>query len=170
MREVGGKEDLADRGIGLAEAIGALRDELLAARATGGDSDIQLPVESMTVELQVAATRTRDGKAGFAVPIVNVELGGSAGWQRETMQTVTVVFGVAGRSRRQSGEGGRGQQRAQGVAVVPVPLAARVVEVIADLGERRRAPVPVRVGLHCAGAHGADRRACRGRCARWSGA
>jgi len=93
VREVGGKEDLADRGIGLAEAIGALRDALLAARATGGDSDIQLPVESMTVELQVAATRTRDGKAGFAVPVVNVELGGSASWQRETMQTVTVVFG-----------------------------------------------------------------------------
>jgi hypothetical protein len=80
-------------GLGLADAIGSLRDELLKARAAGGDSDIQLPVESMTVQLQVAATRTRDGKAGFSVPIVNVELGGSAGWQRETMQTVTVVFG-----------------------------------------------------------------------------
>jgi hypothetical protein len=47
----------------------------------------------MTVQLQVAATRTRDGKAGFSVPIVNVELGGSVGRQREAMQTVTVVFG-----------------------------------------------------------------------------
>ena len=79
-------------GLGLADAIGLLRDELLKARAAGGDSDIQLPVESMTVQLQVAATRIRDGKAGFSVPIVNVELGGSAGWQRETMQAVTVVF------------------------------------------------------------------------------
>jgi hypothetical protein len=79
-------------GVGLAEAIGLLRDELLRARAAGADSDIQLPVESMTVQLQVAATRTRDGRAGFSVPIVNVELGGSAGWQRETMQTVTVAF------------------------------------------------------------------------------
>jgi hypothetical protein len=79
-------------GIGLAEAIALLRSELLAARASAADSDIQLPVKSMTVQLQVAATRTRDGKAGFSVPIVNVELGGSAGWQRETMQTVTVVF------------------------------------------------------------------------------
>jgi Trypsin-co-occurring domain 2 len=79
-------------GLGLADAIGLLRDELLKARAAGGDSDIQLPVESMTVQLQVAATRTRDGKAGFSVPIVNVELGGSAGWQREMMQVVTVVF------------------------------------------------------------------------------
>jgi Trypsin-co-occurring domain 2 len=80
-------------GVGLAEAIRILRDELLEARAAAAPSDIQLPVESMTVQLQVAATRTRDGRAGFSVPIVNLELGGSAGWQRETMQTVTVVFG-----------------------------------------------------------------------------
>lgn len=79
-------------GLELSEAIGVLRGELLKARAAGAASEIQLPVESMTVQLQVAATRSRDGKAGFAVPIVNVELGGSAGWQREVMQTVTVVF------------------------------------------------------------------------------
>ena len=83
----------ATDGLGLAEAIGLLREELLSARAAGADADIQLPVESMTVQLQVVATRTRDAKAGFSVPIVNLELGGSAGWQREAMQTVTVVFG-----------------------------------------------------------------------------
>jgi NTP-dependent ternary system trypsin peptidase co-occuring protein len=93
VREVGGKGDPAEDGIGLAEAIAALRDALLAARMMGAESDIQLPVESMTVELQVAATRTRGGKAGFTVPFVNAELGGSAGWQRDTTQTVTVVFG-----------------------------------------------------------------------------
>ena len=38
-------------GLGLADAIGLLRDELLKARAAGADSDIQLPVESMTVDL-----------------------------------------------------------------------------------------------------------------------
>ena len=63
-------------GLGLAEAIEALRDDLLKARADGATSDIQLPVESMTVELTVTATRTREGKAGFKVPIVEVELGG----------------------------------------------------------------------------------------------
>lgn len=82
------------QGIGLATAVAILRSELLEARAAGADADIQLPVESMTVALQVAATRTADGKAGFRVPFVNAELGGSAGWQRETMQTVTVVFGA----------------------------------------------------------------------------
>lgn len=75
----------------MAEAIELLRGELLMARGAGGQ-EIQLPVESMTIELRVAATRTADGRAGFKVPIVNAELGGSAGWQREAMQTVTVVF------------------------------------------------------------------------------
>jgi Trypsin-co-occurring domain 2 len=53
-----------------------LRGDLLKARVAGAISEIQLPVESMTVELTVTATRTREGKAGFKVPIVPVELGG----------------------------------------------------------------------------------------------
>src|SRR5690242_6329525 len=56
-------------GLGLSDAIGLLRDELLKARAAGAASDIQLPVESMTVELTVTATRSLDGKAGFTVPV-----------------------------------------------------------------------------------------------------
>jgi hypothetical protein len=88
-----GERDGAASGIDLAEAIDLLRKGLLEARAKGGGSEIQLPVESMTVELQVVATRAHDGRAGFAVPLVNVELGGCASWQREAMQTVTVVFG-----------------------------------------------------------------------------
>ena len=87
------RDDGSVPGLGLSEAIGVLRDELLKARAAGAVSDIQLPVESMTVQLQVVATRTRNAKAGFSVPIVNVVLGGAAGWQRDAMQTVTVVFG-----------------------------------------------------------------------------
>ena len=80
-------------GLGLAEAIESLRDDLLKARAAGAGSDIQLPVESMTVELTVTATRTREGKAGFKVPIVEVELGGGGSRERGTGQRVTVVFG-----------------------------------------------------------------------------
>ncbi len=41
--------------LGLSEALGLLRDELLKARAAGAISDIQLPVESMTVELSVTS-------------------------------------------------------------------------------------------------------------------
>jgi hypothetical protein len=80
-------------GLGLADAIGLLRDELLRSRAAGADSDIQLPVESMTVELTVTATRSMDGKAGFTVPVVNLQLGGGGGRERGSEQKVTVVFG-----------------------------------------------------------------------------
>ena len=65
-------------GLGLADAIGLLRDELLEAQAAGAGSEIQLPVESMTVELKITATRSVDGKAGFKVPVVELELGGGA--------------------------------------------------------------------------------------------
>src|SRR5689334_5893809 len=80
-------------GLGLADAIALLRDELLDAQAAGAGSDIQLPVESMTVQLTVTATKSKDGKAGFKVPIVELELGGGAGQARGSEQTVTVVFG-----------------------------------------------------------------------------
>jgi len=80
-------------GVGLADAIGLLREELLKARAAGAGSDIQLPVESMTVVLTVEATRSLEGKAGFRVPVVELELGGGGSRQRSSGQTVTVVFG-----------------------------------------------------------------------------
>ena len=80
-------------GLELAEAIEALRNNRLKARAAGAPSDIQLPVESMTVELTVTATRTRDGKAGFKVPFVPWGFGGGGSRERGTGQKVTVVFG-----------------------------------------------------------------------------
>jgi hypothetical protein len=80
-------------GLGLAEAIESLRDELLETRAAGDKSEIQLPVESMTVELTITTTRTREGKAGFKVPILEVEVGGGGSRERGTGQTVTVVSG-----------------------------------------------------------------------------
>jgi Trypsin-co-occurring domain 2 len=80
-------------GVGLSEAIGMLRDELLRARAAGATSEIQLPVQSMTVELTVTATRSLDGKAAFTVPVVGLELGGGGGRQRGSEQKVTVLFG-----------------------------------------------------------------------------
>jgi len=85
--------DVPEHGIGLADAIEMLRGELLRARTAAAGSEIQFPVTMMTVELQVVATRSADGKAGFTVPIVNIGLGGSVGLQHETMQTVTVAFG-----------------------------------------------------------------------------
>jgi hypothetical protein len=81
-------------GIELADAIKALRAELLTARADGARDDIQLPVTSLTLELKVVATRAADGAVGFHVPIINAKAGGSAKWEREDTQTVTIVFGA----------------------------------------------------------------------------
>jgi Trypsin-co-occurring domain 2 len=87
------REAAASDGLGLADAIGLLRDELLRARAAGADADIQLPVESMTVELTVTATRSVDGRAGFVVPVAGVHLGGGGARERGSEQKVTVMFG-----------------------------------------------------------------------------
>jgi hypothetical protein len=81
-----------DQGMGLADAIAQVRAALLTAREDGADAEIQLPVESLTVELKVVATKGVDGKAGFKVPIINAELGGGANWKNEATQTVTVKF------------------------------------------------------------------------------
>jgi hypothetical protein len=80
-------------GLGLADAIGLLRNDLLRAQAAGAGSDIQLPVESMTVELTVTVTRSAAGKAGFTVPVVGLQLGGGGARERGSEQKVTVVFG-----------------------------------------------------------------------------
>lgn len=80
-------------GLPLASAIGVLRDELLSARAAAAGSDIQLPIESMTIELHVVATKSADGRVGFTVPVLGLELHGGGGREHVSEQTVTVVFG-----------------------------------------------------------------------------
>lgn len=87
------QEVAAVEGLGLADAIALLRDELLKARAAGARSEIQLPIESMTVQLTVTASKSINGKAGFKVPFVELELGGGAARQRGSEQLVTIVFG-----------------------------------------------------------------------------
>lgn len=84
----------SDQGIGLDKAIESIRADLLTARASGGDTDIRFPVESVTVELKVVAAKDAGGKAGFTVPFINVELGGSGSLSSERTSTVTVKFGA----------------------------------------------------------------------------
>ena len=81
------------QGIGLDEALEQLRSELASAREKAAGKPVQFPIESLTVELKVGITKSRDGKAGFTVPFVGVELGGSVGRSSETLQTVTLVLG-----------------------------------------------------------------------------
>jgi hypothetical protein len=80
-------------GLGLADALEVLRAELASARAKAAGKDVQFPVESLTIELKVGVTRSKDGKAGFKVPFIGAEVGGSAGLDRELVHTVTMVLG-----------------------------------------------------------------------------
>jgi Trypsin-co-occurring domain 2 len=91
-RERGGRVSEPE-GIGLDEALEGLRAELASARQKAAGTPVQFPIQSLTVELKVGVTKSVDGKAGFTVPFIGVELGGSAGRAHETLQTVTLVLG-----------------------------------------------------------------------------
>jgi hypothetical protein len=80
-------------GIGLDVAIEQIRADLLKARASGERADIRLPVQSVTVQLQVVASKEAGAKAGFKVPLVQFEAGGSGSASSQRTSTVTVVFG-----------------------------------------------------------------------------
>jgi hypothetical protein len=80
-------------GVGLDEALAALRADLTAAHARAADSGLQFPVVSVTVELQVAVTRSAEGRAGFRVPLLGAELGGSGGRESAWTQTLTLTLG-----------------------------------------------------------------------------
>jgi Trypsin-co-occurring domain 2 len=80
-------------GVGLAEALEGLRADLAEAQGKAAGQAVQFPIESLTVELKVGVTKSVEGKAGFTVPLLGVELGGSGGYASELLQTVTLVIG-----------------------------------------------------------------------------
>jgi hypothetical protein len=86
-------DDQAPEGVGLDEALAALRADLAAAQAEAAGSDLQFPVQSVTVELTVAVTESVDGKAGFRVPVLGAELGASGGREAASTQKLTVTLG-----------------------------------------------------------------------------
>ena len=86
--------DVNGESVGLADAIEALHADLASALEKAADHDVQFPIERLTVELRVGVTRSTDGKAGFRVPFVGAELGGSKGINRESLQTVTISLGA----------------------------------------------------------------------------
>jgi hypothetical protein len=81
------------KGLGLADAIEILRAEVASAQLSAIGKAVQFPVQTVTVELRIGLTKSADGKAGFMVPFIGAQLGGSAGYERETVQTVTLVLG-----------------------------------------------------------------------------
>jgi hypothetical protein len=77
-------------GIGLGTAIEMLRREFEAAIRSAATAEVQFPVQDVMIELSVVASSAKEGKAGFVVPFVGAELGGSMGRTGEHTQKVTV--------------------------------------------------------------------------------
>jgi hypothetical protein len=88
----GGEGRLVVVQLGLAETMEALRAELAQAAAAGAAAGFQFPVAGVQLEFHIGVTKTGEGKAG--VKFYVVELGGSGGYAREEIQTVTVTLGA----------------------------------------------------------------------------
>ena len=80
--------------IGLADAIYQLKSEFAAAQMQPAPGGIRMPVKSVTVELKVVATKAGEAKAGFKVPVIDLEFGGGGSLSNELTHTITVVFDV----------------------------------------------------------------------------
>jgi hypothetical protein len=76
----------------LAETVEALRGELARAAAAGVGTGFQFPVTEVKLEFHVGVTKAGEGKAGVRFYVV--ELGGSASFKQEEIQTVTVTLGA----------------------------------------------------------------------------
>jgi Trypsin-co-occurring domain 2 len=80
-------------GVGLADALEALRTALESARLKAAGTDLQFPITAVTVELKAVVTWTGEGRAGFKIPFFDAELGGSASRTSEHLQTITLTLG-----------------------------------------------------------------------------
>lgn len=76
--------------IGLAETVEALRTELSQAMSAAANADVQFPLGSVELQFQVGVTTSGEGRGGVKFWVV--ELGGGAGWARESVQTVTITL------------------------------------------------------------------------------
>lgn len=79
--------------LNLSDAIRFLREELIVARQEAIGRDIILPIEKATIELQLVLEKAGEGKAGFKVPIVDVELGVSGKYGQEATHKITLELG-----------------------------------------------------------------------------
>jgi hypothetical protein len=78
-------------GVPLAEMIQTLRRELDAARTDGVDSEIKFDIEKIELELKVAVSRKKEGKAGIAFWVINVDGGAAAGLETAHTFKLTLV-------------------------------------------------------------------------------
>ena len=74
--------------IGLVEAIDALRSELALAVTKAPGQEIQFPIGSVQLELQVGVTRDTEARGGIRFWVL--ELGASGSYANESVQKITL--------------------------------------------------------------------------------
>jgi len=79
-------------GIGLSEAIAAVRAELTAAVEQGGNADFQFPVDGVEIEFRVATTK--EGQTGGKARVLVLEWDASGRAAQESEHTVKVSLGA----------------------------------------------------------------------------
>jgi hypothetical protein len=77
-------------GLDLADAIEDLRAQMGAARDKGASAGLHFPIRSVSVELQLVAVKEGKGKAGFKVPVIDLELGAEGSISREVTHRVVI--------------------------------------------------------------------------------
>ena len=74
----------------LADAIEDLREQLSTARANSAGADLHFPIRSVSVELQLVAVKEGKAKAGFKVPVIDLELGAEGSRSREVTHRIVI--------------------------------------------------------------------------------
>jgi hypothetical protein len=88
-----GREMSGDSALGLADAIEDLREQLELARARADSADMKFPIHSVTIELRIVAAREGSAKAGFKVPVIDLEVGASGKISHEATHRLVIEFG-----------------------------------------------------------------------------
>src|SRR5690606_42087621 len=101
----------------------------LAALQDPANRSMRFPTREITTKLQVGAVRTADGRAGFRVPVVNLDLGGSGGLAAGGAADHHGRVRPAGRPLGRAGVGRIHHRAGEGLTWVDVPLASRLVDV-----------------------------------------
>jgi hypothetical protein len=70
--------------VGLADAIEALRSELMSAASGGDGQAMRFSLDPVELTVQVAVTRDAEGKIGWSI------FGAGGGYERASTQTLTV--------------------------------------------------------------------------------
>ncbi len=90
---------MSDELVPLADAIAALREELVRARTQGADEDVRFEVQSAEVEFNLILTSEDklSGKAKFGVLGIGAELGADAAATNQRVHKVKIVLRPAAR-------------------------------------------------------------------------